>query len=241
MNTDLIVERFFEALIDGDRPRARNMIVECVKQHGFTPSDLVTELFWPTYQNLDKLQRADQITAVAHHTAVRLLRVLVDQNSARMEFVPTRGRSVFVVCGQTESDDMGAQMAVDLLELEGFSVCFVGGGVANDEIIAQVNERKPDVLLAFASSPADLPNLRTMIDTLREIGACATTQVAVGAGVFNRAEGLAEEIGADLWATDPLEMVEKLVAEPERRATSGQRTVGKNKKPTAPVQQRKAA
>lgn len=238
MNTDLITERFFEALIAGDRPQARLIISECVKIHGYTPSDLVTELFWPTYQNLEKLQRGDQITAMAHHLATRLLRVLVDQNSARMEFVPTRDRTVMVVCGQAESDEMGAQMAVDLLELEGFTVMFPGGGIANDEIIAHVNEHKPEVLMAFASAPGDLPNLRVMIDTLREIGACPNTQIAVGAGVFNRAEGLAEEIGADLWATDPLEMVERLVAEPERRADAGQRTVGKNRKPTA---NRKAA
>lgn len=230
MNTDLIMDRFFEALIDGNRPGARQIINECVKVHGFTPSDLVTELFWPTYQNLDKLQRGDQITAMAHHLATRLLRVLVDQNSARMEFVPNRNKRVMVVCGPAEGDEMGAQMAVDLLELEGFTVSFAGGGIANDEIIAQVNERKPEILLAFASAPGDLPNLRAMIDTLREIGACPTTQIAVGAGVFNRAEGLAEEIGADVWATDPLEMVERLVAEPERRAEAGQRTVGKNRK-----------
>lgn len=230
MSTDLHVERLFEVLISGDRPGARQLVADLVKEHGYTPSDLVTELFWPTYQQLDKLHRADQLSNLAHHMATRLLRILVDQNSARMNFRPTRGRTVMVICGQAEGDEMGAQMAVDLLELEGFSVSFAGGGIANDEVVAQVNEYKPDVLLAFASAPGDLPNIRALIDTLQEIGASAKTQFAVGAGVFARADGLAEEIGADVWANDPLEMVEKLVAEPARRAENGQRTVGKNRK-----------
>jgi hypothetical protein len=67
------------------------------------------------------------------------------------------------------------------------------------------------------------------IDTLHEIGACPTLQIAVGAGVFNRAEGLAEEIGADLWASNPLELAERLVDEPRRRADFSQRTVGRTR------------
>ncbi len=229
MTRDLALERFFEILISGDRPLARAFVQELLAT-GYTPSDMVTEVFWPTYENLDKLQRADQIAALNLHLATRLLRVLVDQNMSRMPFKPSNGRSVFVLCGQSESEEMGAQMAVDLLEANGFSVAFVGGGIANDEIVAQVNERKPSVLLMFSSLPNDLPNIRALIDTLTSIGACPNTQIAVGAGVFNRAEGLAEEIGADIWATSPLEMVERLMEEPDRRAEAHQRTVGKSRR-----------
>ena len=46
----------------------------------------------------------------------------------------------------------------------------------------------------------------------------------------NRAEGLAQEIGADIWATSPLDLVESLVADPARRAVSSQRTVGRTRR-----------
>ena len=51
-----------------------------------------------------------------------------------------------------------------------------------------------------------------------------------GGGVFNRAEGLAEEIGADLWATTPRELIEKMCTQADRRATAEQRTVGRNRR-----------
>lgn len=228
MVTEQINERFFEILVSGDRTTARAFVAELASK-GAKPEVLINELFWPTYQTLDRLHRADQLTTLTHHLATRLLRVLVDQNAAHMSRQASRGRSVYVFCGATDADEMGAQMAVDLLEANGFSVSFAGGGVANDEILSLVNDRKPDVLLMFASSPTDLPNIRELIDTIGEIGACPNLQVAVGAGVFNRADGLAEEIGADLWASDPLEMVETLISEPARRAGSDQRTVGKSR------------
>ena len=51
--------------------------------------------------------------------------------------------------------------------------------------------------------------------------------------VFNRAEGLAEEIGADLWASHPLELVDAMIDDADIRATPAQRTVGRTRKTPA--------
>lgn len=229
MRQELLVERFFETLISGDRPAAREVVQEALNA-GNTPDQLITDLFWPTYELVDRLYRADQLTKLSHHLASRLLRVLVDQNASRLALRPRTGRTVLAFCGPRDSDELGAQMAVDLLEQRGYRVSFAGGGIANDEILSMVHDAKPDALVMFASGANDLPNIRSLIDTLHEIAACPNLQIVVGGGVFNRADGLAEEIGADLWAKDPLDLVETMTAEPERRAVEEQRTVGRKRK-----------
>jgi methanogenic corrinoid protein MtbC1 len=229
MVSEQVVERFFETLITGDRPGARKIVQE-QRASGVSTEDLISELFWPVYQQIDRLFRTDQLNCLNHHMGVRLLRVLVDQNAAFMKPSGNRGRTIFACCGPQESEELGAQMALDMLEGAGFNVTFGGGGIANDEILAQVAEYKPDVLLMFCSAASDLPNIRALIDTIREIGNAPGMQIAVGGGVFNRAEGLAEEIGADIWATSPMEIVEALVSDPARRALSGQRTVGRTRR-----------
>lgn len=226
MHVEALVERFFEILITGDRPAARTFIQQAQKVVG-GPAELITDLFWPVHQQLERLYRADQLTRMSHHMATRLLRVLIDQNAARMDFGQKNGKTVLAFCGASENEELGAQMSVDLLEASGYTVYFGGSGVAADEILSRVNTDKPSVLMMFCSAPADLPDIRTLIDQLREIGASNGTQVAVGGGVFNRAEGLAEEMGADLWATSPLEMAITLIEEPQRRAAASQRTVGR--------------
>jgi methanogenic corrinoid protein MtbC1 len=199
------------------------------------PEAIVSDLFWPTYELIQKLYKEDHLQTLNHNLATRLLRWLVDQNSAKLVQAPRVNRRVFCTCGPAEGEELGAQMAVDLIEGAGFDVWFAGGGVANDEVLARVQEDKPDVLLMFSSAASDLPNIRNLIDTLNEIGACPNLQIAVGGGVFNRAEGLAEEIGADIWANDPLEMVETLIDSPHQRATTAQRTVGRAKRPKMKV------
>lgn len=230
MPQEALVERLFETLIAGDRPGARRVIDEAQQSLG-RPEALVSELFWPTYELIQRLYREDKLQVLNHNLATRLLRWLVDQNSAQLVQAPRLNRRVFCFCGPKEGEELGAQMAVDLLEGAGFEVSFAGGNVPNDEVLARVQEDKPDVLLMFSSAASDLPSIRQLIDTLNDIGACPNVQVAVGGGVFNRAEGLAEEIGADVWASHPLEMVELLIEQPKRRAAETQRTVGRTKKP----------
>ncbi len=209
-NREVLIERFFGILVSGDRPAARRLISDQFEA-GVPATRVLSDLLWPTHELIERMYRSDHLSKLSYHFSTRLLRMLVDQSSAKLQFGPSNGQRVFVSCGQAEGDELGAQMAVDLLETAGYSVTFAGGGLPSDEIRELVHERQPDILLMFASSPADLPGIREIIDSMTEIGACRKVRIAVGGGVFNRAEGLAEEIGAHIWATSPMEMVEILL------------------------------
>ncbi|CAG0975734.1 hypothetical protein PHYC_01490 [Phycisphaerales bacterium] len=224
MSQDLLVERLFEALVNGDRPVARGIVQETLSK-GAAPSALLTDLFWPAHEHIEKLNRSDQMTGVAYHLSTRLLRMLVDQAAARLDAGTPRGDSVFCACGPSQGEELAAQMACDLLESSGFEVSFTGGGVPADEVLAVVQDRQPTYLLLFASAASDLPDIRRIIDTMKEIGACAKTKVVVGGGVFNRADGLAEEIGANLWAYSPHDLVDLLTLPPEEIPAPSQRVV----------------
>ncbi len=229
MNREGLIERFFELLIAGDRAGSRDFIRTLISA-GTTVESLITDLFWPTHELLERLYKADQLSCLSHHLSTRLLRVLIDQTAVGLRRQPSQDRTILAFCGTSEGEELGAQMATDLIEAAGFTISFAGGGVPNDEILARVQEHKPNVLLMFCSAAADLPSIRQLVDTLHEIGACPHLQIAVGGGVFNRAEGLAEEIGADVWAKSPLEMVEVLIEHADERSNLTHRTVGRNRK-----------
>lgn len=227
---EMTVERLFQALICGDRGQCRQIIQETVAASRCTAEDLAHEVFWPVLEMINSLYRADQLTALAHHYSTRLLRALVDQAQAHYSQRARRNRKIVMFSGPSEADELAGQLVADLIEADGYDVHFAGGGIANDEILGEVGEQRPDVLLMFASAPSDAPNIRQLIDTIRGVNACPNMQIVVGGGVFNRAPGLAEEIGADLWATHPHELIEKLASESQRRASADQRTVGRTRK-----------
>lgn len=227
---EFVVERLFQALICGDRALSRQIIQETVSTSGCAPEEITQELYWPTLEMINTLYRSDQLTALAHHYATRLLRCFVDQAQAKYRQKPRRNKKIVMFSGTSEADELAGQLVADLIEADGYEMYFAGGGIANDEILAEIGEQRPDVLLMFASAPSDAPNIRQLIDTIRGVNACPNMQIVVGGGVFNRAPGLAEEIGADLWATNPMDLIDRLATQSTRRATADQRTVGKTRK-----------
>lgn len=225
----ILVERFFETLISGDRRAARSIVDQCFAAE-VEAEQIIERLIWPTYEHIETQYRSDTLSRLSHHYATRLLRMIVDQVQLRLEQRETLHQRVLVVCGPDEPNELAGQMTADLLEAAGYDVYFAGGGVAKDEIISQLGELDPQTLVMFSSVPSDLPNMRVMIDEIHDQGLSPRVQIVVGGGVFNRADGLAEEIGADLWAKTPLELVQELTENGERRADEDQRTVGRRRR-----------
>jgi MerR family transcriptional regulator, light-induced transcriptional regulator len=235
---DALRERFFDDLVTGDRVGARNTVRHALRE-GASIDTLLNSVCFPVYERIEMEFRNDQLNNVQYHLATRLLRMLVDQAAAGLPQAACNGKTIFAVCGESQSEELAAQLTVDLLEAAGCTVHFCGGGIPADEVLAQVHTRRPDVLLIFAAAAKDLPGIREMIDRIREIGASDRTKIVVGGGVFNRAEGLADEIHCDLWAITPLETVATVLTgqmQRERTTPGAIARIGGKTKP-----QRKAA
>lgn len=229
MQHEALTEKFFTALISGARANAQSLIDEAVRAD--CPADrILNRLFWPTLQHIQTLYRDDQISHLAHNYATRLMRSLTAQLQPRLVRREPRHVRVSVVSGAEQSEELAAQIVSDLLDADGYEVFYVGGGIANDEIVAELGRTKVDVLVVFGAVPSTVPQTRLLIDRLHDIGVCPTLQIVVGGGVFNRAEGLAEEIGSDLWASDPEQIVTAMAQNRDQRMNATQRTVGRRRR-----------
>lgn len=209
MNAELALERLLQLCVSGDRPATRTFI-EQVQRHGLTATQLSQELYWPAMQTIFRMWRQDQLSMLAHQYATRILRMLVDQAQSGYSQAPRNGRRLLCVCGQNESEDLAGQLCSDLLEASGYEVFFAAGGVANDEILAEAGQRRPDAVVVFAAAASDAPKIRHLIDLIRSTDSNPGMPVICGGGVFARAPGLAEEIGADATADDVF-AVERMV------------------------------
>jgi len=229
MERDALLERYFETVISGRREDARNVVDSLIEAECDTRR-ILTHLIWPTLQQVQTLHRNDQMSNLAHGFATRLMRHQADQLQLRLDQKPRRDVRVLFVSGPEEPEELGSQIAADLLEADGYEIFFCGGGVANDEIVEQLGQIEAQVLVSFGAVPSTVPFTRLLIDRMHEIGLAPRVQIVVGGGVFNRADGLAEEIGADLWAHDPDELVEVMNEFPGQRMYPEQRTVGRKRR-----------
>jgi len=226
MELDKDVERLAGILLSGDRAAARIFVDDTLRE-GMDAHTLLKDVVAEAGEVIDRVHRADQAGAVAVSTAVRLLRLVASRIAEQAQRPAQDARSIALFCGPGETEELNGEIMAWLLEFDGHTVFFGGGGVPADEIQAEVSRNAPDVLMLYASSPADAPGIRLLIDAIREQDACPNMQIAVGGGIFDRAPGLAEEIGADLWGMDASDLRLGLKDDADRRAIPEQRTVGR--------------
>jgi MerR family transcriptional regulator, light-induced transcriptional regulator len=226
VNFSQLGQRYIEPLLAGDRAACRGIIEEQLGG-GLAAFDLLNRLVWPTMERLQELYRDDRVSISALNMATRLNRSITDQLCARLPRNPSNNKKVLIFCGNAEPEELGGQICADLFESDGWRVKFAGGGVPDDEVLQLIGDTRPDLLLMFATLPGAVPAVRKLIDYLREVNSCPDMQVMCCGGIYKRAEGLAEEIGADLYAADAAEAVRVANEDPARRATVDQQTVGR--------------
>jgi len=220
---------YLEPLLAGDRQTVRHVIDEALSC-GLTAYELLTRLVWPTMELLQELYRDDRISVSALNLATRLNRMITDQLSARLERKPLREKKVLIFCGDDEPEELGGQLSADLFEADGWTVRFAGGGVPEDEVLKLIGEERPDLLMLFGTLPSAVPAVRKLIDYLREVNSCPNMQVMCCGGIYKRAEGLSDEIGADLYAPDAAQAVHVANGQPGKRASVDQQTVGRTRR-----------
>ena len=224
-----IADAFVQTLLAGDRTAARQVVEDCTNC-GVSPAEILNKLIWPTMERVQQFYKDNQISKAGMNFATRINRMIADQLSAKLEYAEKNGKKVMIFCGDDEPEELGGQICADLFDAAGYDVKFAGGGVPNDEILALVGEYRPSVLVLFATRPQGVPAVRKLIDYIREVNSTPDMQVMCCGGIYKRAEGLAEEIGADLYAPDAADAVRIVSDNPMQKASVDQQTVGRNRR-----------
>lgn len=194
-----VLDRFLESLLAGDRQMCRGVFQQQLEKAP-DPSQLYDGLLWPAMERVEKLYRKDRINLATEHMATRINRCLADQLQAALVRRESNGKRILIACADAEPEELGAQMAADLFEANGWDVYFVGGGVPHDEILQLVGTLRPSILMLYGTQPQGVPGVRRLVDLIHEIAAHPTMNIMVSGGVFNRADGLWKEVNADLYA-----------------------------------------
>ena len=210
---------YLNALLQANRAQARLVMAQAINVAGRV-EEVYDTLLWPAIEQLDHLLRVEAINRATHELAVRIHRQVCDQVAAHLPIRGPHGKRAVLTCGAGEPEDLAGQLVADRFEADGWEVYFLGGGVPEDEVLQLIGKVRPHVMVVFASRPCELPAVRQLIDTIRRINACPGMNVLVGGGVFNRADGLAEEIGADLFAPT-IRGVLEVALSAEQRADTG--------------------
>jgi len=200
------LEKYLQSLLSGSRPACRTVIEETL-QSGVPANNVYMDVIWPIMVEVEKLYGQNKINAAQLAFATRINHTIVDQLQNKLPRKPQNSKKIIICCSSNQQAELGGQMIADLFESDGWETRFLGGDVNNDDILAFVHSYHPDILLLYGIKPKSAPQVRRLIDSIKTVNAWPDMKVMLTGGVFDRAEGLWEEIGADLHAATASEAV----------------------------------
>lgn len=192
-----LLTRYMLPLLAGRRAEcfalARGAVMD-----GWSAESVLRSVVWPSLAQLERLYRDDRVNLAVKQMAVRINRTVADQMQAHLTHAPRRDRRIIVTSADGEPEELGAQIVADLFQADGWDVYLLGGGVPADEILTLVGNVRPHVLLIFGTRPEGVPGVRSLVQMIREIGVGQTMNIIVSGGIYDRADELWKEVGADI-------------------------------------------
>lgn len=194
-----LLVRYMQPLLAGRRAECL-AVMEQASAGGISPEELLCEVVWPAMTQVNLLFRDDHINIAVEHMAARINRAVAHFLQRQLPRPPRNGRVAIVTCAKGVSEETGAEIIADLLQSDGWEVYLLGAGVPHDELLSLTGQVCPDTLLIYGTRPEDVPDTRRLVELIREIGVCPTMNVVVSGGIYHRADGLWQEVGADWFA-----------------------------------------
>ncbi len=115
-----------------------------------------------------------------------------------------------VLLGTVKGDlhDIGKNLVGMMLEGGGFDVIDMGVDIEADEFVNKLREEQADVLAMSALLTTTMPEMKNVIDVLKEVGLRGKVKVIIGGAPVT--SDYAEQIGADAYAKDAGSAVDKV-------------------------------
>jgi 5-methyltetrahydrofolate--homocysteine methyltransferase len=109
--------------------------------------------------------------------------------------------------------DIGKNLVIMMLQGAGFDVIDLGVDLPAEKVVEEVKRVKPDILGMSALLTTTMPEIKTVIDQLKEQGIRDSVKVMVGGAPVN--QEWADKIGADGYGADAgqaVDLARRLVA-----------------------------
>ena len=184
-------------------------VVELVKQElsqGTDISKILNDGLIGAMDEIGKLFSAGELFVPEMLMAAQAMKAGLEELKPHMTKGDTTSKGT-VVIGTVKGDlhDIGKNLVAMMMEGAGFEVIDLGIDVDTEKFIQAAEEHKADVICMSALLTTTMPEMKVVIDTLKERGLNYKTMVG-GAPVTQE---FADQIGADGYSPDAASAVEK--------------------------------
>lgn len=172
---------FFDALRSGDAVIAQRIADEHVAD-GESFLTFAEEVIRPALTEVGLRWELGELRPIHEHRATSIAHRVVSGLGMRLEAAPrTRGHAI-VGCAPHESHELGGYLLATMLELDGWSVSYVGADVPAEDFAELVRSESPEVVWLSVAMPFNVPSAAAAIEAVRAQG--GAPRIVAGGAAF---------------------------------------------------------
>lgn len=193
---------YADAVLSSPQPlTAARRVIHDALERGVPPMRLYLDVLPEALHEVGRRWAEGSITPADEHLTTTVTQECMRRLASLMLTQSANGRSVLVAAVEGELHDMGARMAADVLEADGWQVFYTGASTPTDALIRMCMERRPDAVLLAATLDR---HGAVLLDALRRLRReCPPgLYILVGGQACGRRDDLSRA-GADSCETTP--------------------------------------
>ena len=181
-------------------PRAAERAVEELVSAGTPPRSIYLDVLQPALVRVGMLWQEGQITVAQERLATAITMGVMARLAPTFGRSPATGHRVILACSPGERHGIGIRMVGDFLEGDGWEVVELGAATPATDLVSIVRSTQPDVVGISTALTLHLADTKETIGALRAVE--PRPFVIVGGAAYGGDARLAEQVGADLFASD---------------------------------------
>lgn len=168
MITDALYSQYLDRLLKGERAECTRIVQELLEQ-GIEIHVLYQELFQKSLYRVGELWEHNRITVAREHLATAITEGLLNLVYPRLFEKASRQRNkkAIISCAANEYHQIGGKMVADTFELQGWDAHFLGANTPVSDLLAHIQEVKPDLVGLSLSVSFNMPQLERSIEEIR--------------------------------------------------------------------------
>lgn len=193
------LDSYLDALVRPD-PRGARAVIESMVGAGQPVRAIYMDILQPALVEVGRRWEQARITVAHEHLATATTKVIMARLAPLVTAPPPIGRRIVLACSPGELHGVGLRMVADFLEGDGWDVLELGADTPADDLLAIVEEERPDAVGLSTALEAHLPDAAA---TVRRLSALDPRPFLLVGGAAYAGDGAAAaRIGADMFAAD---------------------------------------
>ena len=166
MITKQLYESYLDLLLAGNRAKCSRLVQDLLDRK-IDIKDLYLDLFQQSLYQVGELWEYNKLSVAKEHLATAITESLLSLVYPRLFKAKPTSKKAIISCAANEYHQVGGKMVADIFELNGWDGYFLGANTPIDQMIALIDEMKPDLVGLSLSIYFNLPSLKAGIEAIR--------------------------------------------------------------------------